>query len=59
MEHSLSSEAHSCSASLEIPCFLWKSKVHCHVHKNLPLDPIVKTLSLLFGLKVRGGTTKA
>jgi hypothetical protein len=38
MEHSPSWEANSSSSSQEIPCILWNSKVHDHIHKTLLLS---------------------
>jgi len=39
MEHSISRDANSHSASQEIPQILWNPNVHCHVHKRQPLVP--------------------
>jgi len=41
MEHSLSWETNSHSASQEILRLLWNPKVYYSVHNSLPLDPIL------------------
>jgi hypothetical protein len=44
VEQNLSSDADGRSVGLEIPPpprILWSWKVNCHVHKTLPLDPIL------------------
>jgi hypothetical protein len=45
MEQSLSSSADNPSDGQEIPYLSWNPKVHYHVHKNLPLDPILGHLN--------------
>jgi hypothetical protein len=44
-EHSPSWEADSCLAHQEIPRLLWKQKVHCRVHNNSPLVPILSQIN--------------
>jgi hypothetical protein len=44
MEQSSSGEADSCSAGQEILHLLWYPKIHYHVHKSLPLDPILSKI---------------
>ena len=39
MEQSPSWEANSSPASQKIPCILWETEVHHHVHNSLPLVP--------------------
>jgi hypothetical protein len=41
MGQSSSYETKSPLASQEIPCLLWNTDVHCHFHKNIPLDLIL------------------
>jgi len=45
MEQSPSSEANRHSASQDIPHFSWNVKVHYHLHKNLPLDPVLSQMN--------------
>jgi hypothetical protein len=44
MEQSPSGEANSCSPSQEIPHLSWNPKVHSHVHKSLPLVPVLNQI---------------
>ena len=39
MEKSPTCEADSSLVSQEIPCTLWNTQVHFHIHKSPPLDP--------------------
>ena len=41
MEHSCLWEASSSSDSPEIPCVIWKPKVHCHVHMSLLFESLL------------------
>jgi hypothetical protein len=50
MEHSLSSEANSHSASPEIPRLLLNRKVHYHVKKGSPLVTIPSLMNLVHNL---------
>jgi hypothetical protein len=47
MEQSLSWELDSYSASEETPHLLWNLKVHCHVHKRLPLVLFMSHMNLV------------
>jgi hypothetical protein len=38
-------EANSHAASQEISHFLWNPKVNYHVHKSLPLDPLLRQMN--------------
>jgi len=40
-------EANSHSASQEIPCLTWNPNIHHHVHKNLPLVPMLIQMNLV------------
>jgi len=45
MEQNLYREANSRSASQEIPHLLWNPKIHCSVHKNPPLIPLLSQMN--------------
>jgi hypothetical protein len=45
-------EADSHSSSQEIFHLLWKKKIHYHVHKSLPLNPILSQLNTACSLLV-------
>jgi hypothetical protein len=41
----LNLKMNSCSANQEIPSLLQKLKVHCHLHKSPPLDPVLSQMN--------------
>jgi hypothetical protein len=45
MEQSTFREANRCSANQEIFCISWNRKVYYHVHKSLPLVPILRKMN--------------
>jgi hypothetical protein len=42
-------EANTASAN-QIPCVLWNQKVHCFVHKNSSLVPLLRHVNPVFAL---------
>ena len=50
MEQSPSWEANRSSASQEIPCILWNSKVHFCIYNSLPPVPILSQINLFHAL---------
>jgi hypothetical protein len=52
MEQSPRSEDDNHSAYQESPIFLWNPKIHCHVQKNLVLDPVLSQINSVLSLEL-------
>jgi hypothetical protein len=50
IEESLFLNSDSSSANKEILCMYWNLKVHCYVHKSLPLVPVLSQINPVHAL---------